>query len=236
MNLWRAALRRRVTEPQALELIDRKDRASEAIVGMLDSLLDINRLETGAVEPVWAEFPIQELFVALTLEFAERARSKGLGWRVVPSKLAVRSDRRLLEDMVRNLLSNALRYTDKGKILLGCRRRGERLRIEVWDTGIGIPEDHIPTIFEEYHQVGEGHRRGGLGLGLAIVQRLGESLAHPLGVRSRLGKGSIFSIEVPLAAATCVLESTTEAPQPTRGHPHRQLVRDRRRPVGAGRA
>jgi two-component system CheB/CheR fusion protein len=124
MNLWRAALRRRVTEPQALELIDRKDRASQAIVGMLDSLLDVNRLETGGVKPVWARFPIQELFIALTNEFAERARSKGLSWRVVPSKLAVRGDRRLLEDMVRNLLSNALRYTDEGKILLGLSAPG----------------------------------------------------------------------------------------------------------------
>ena len=217
MNLWRAALRRRVTEPQALALIDRKDRASEAIVGMLDSLLDIDQLETGAIEPVWAEFPIEELFDAMTREFADRARSKGLGWRVVKSGLAVRSDRRLLEDMVRNLLSNAIRYTDKGKILLGCRRRGERLRIEVWDTGLGIPEDQIPRIFEEYHQVGEGGRRGGLGLGLSIVQHLGELLAHPLGVRSWLGKGSVFSVETPLAGATPLPAPTTEAPQPTRG-------------------
>jgi two-component system CheB/CheR fusion protein len=215
MNLLRAALRRRVTDPQALELIDRKDRASAAIVGMLDSLLDINRLETGAVEPEWAEFPIGELFDTLSREFAERAKSKGLDWRVVPSKLTVRSDRRLLEDMVRNLLSNAIRYTDKGKILLGCRRRGERLRIEVWDTGVGIPEDQIPRVFEEYHQAGGGDRRGGLGLGLAIVQRLGELLAHPVAVRSRLGKGSVFSIESPVAGAAPLSAHATEAPQPT---------------------
>jgi two-component system, chemotaxis family, CheB/CheR fusion protein len=99
MSLLRGALRRRVTDSEALALIDRKDRASEAIVGMLDSLLDIDRLETGAIEPAWAEFPIEELFDALTREFADRARSKGLGWRVVKSGLAVRSDRRLLEDM-----------------------------------------------------------------------------------------------------------------------------------------
>jgi|SRR5271166_4099533 len=202
LSLLRGALRRRVTDPEALSLIEQADRASEAIVGMLDSLLDINQLETGAVDPVWAEFPIEELLDTLSREFAERVRSKGVGWRLVPCKLAVHSDRRLLEAMVRNLLSNALRYTDKGKILVGCRRRGERLRIEVWDTGIGIPEDQIPRVFEEYRQGGERDRRGGLGLGLAIVQRLGELLAHPLGVRSRLGKGSVFSIEAPLASAT----------------------------------
>src|SRR5271166_222094 len=217
LSLLRGALRRRVTDPEALSLIEQADRASEAIVGMLDSLLDINQLETGAVDPVWAEFPIEELLDTLSREFAERVRSKGVGWRLVPCKLAVHSDRRLLEAMVRNLLSNAIRYTDKGKILLGCRRRGERLRIEVWDTGLGIPEHQIPHIFEEYHQVGEGGRRGGLGLGLSIVQRLGELLAHPLGVRSWLGKGSVFSVETPLAGATPLPAPTTEAPQPTRG-------------------
>jgi two-component system CheB/CheR fusion protein len=217
MSLWRGALRRRVTDPEALSLIELGDRASEAIVGMLDSLLDINRLETGAIDLAPAEFPIGELFDTLSREFAEQARSKGVGWRVVPCSLAVRSDRRLLEDMIRNLLSNAIRYTDKGKILLGCRRRGERLLIEVWDTGVGIPEDQIPRVFEEYRKADEGDRRGGLGLGLAIVQRLGELLAHPVAVRSRLGRGSVFSIEAPLASAAPLPAHATEAPQPASG-------------------
>ncbi len=201
LSLLRAALRRRVTDPEALSLIEREDRASKAIFGMLELLLDINRLEAGVIEPLWAEVPIEELFDTLNGEFAEQARSKGLGWRVVLCKLAIRSDRRLLEDMVRNLLSNALRYTDRGKILLGCRRSGERLRIEVCDTGVGIPEDQISLIFEEYRTAGEGDRRGGFGLGLAIVKSLGELLAHPVGVRSRLGKGSVFYIETQLASA-----------------------------------
>ena len=217
LSLLRGALRRRVTDPEALSLIEQADRASEAIVGMLDSLLDIDRLETGVIDPVRDEFPIEELFDALSREFAEQARSKGVGWRVVPCRLAIRSDRRLLEDMVRNLLSNAIRYTDRGKILLGCRRRGERLRIEVWDTGVGISEDQIPRVFEEYHKAGEGDRRGGLGLGLAIVQRLGELLAHPVAVRSRLGRGSVFSIEAPLAGAAPLPARAAEPPQPTSG-------------------
>jgi two-component system, chemotaxis family, CheB/CheR fusion protein len=100
--------------------------------------------------------------------------------------------------MLRNLLSNAIRYTAEGRVLLGCRRHGDKLRIEVWDTGVGIGEGEVPRIFEEYHQAADRPAEGGLGLGLAIVQRLGELLGHAIGVRSRLGKGSVFAIDVPL--------------------------------------
>jgi len=121
-----------------------------------------------------------------------------LQWRVVPSDLLVHSDKRMLEEMIRNLLSNAIRYTDRGKILLGCRRAGDNVRIEVWDTGIGIPGDQLSRIFEEYYCDAE---RGGFGLGLAIVQRLGEILDHTVDVRSTPGKGTGFSIEVPRSGA-----------------------------------
>jgi len=162
------------------------------------------------IRPSWAHFPLDDLLGSLMVQFAEQVQSKGLGWRIVPSRLAVRSDRHLLAEIVRNLLSNALRYTDRGKVLLGCRRRGDRVRIEIWDTGIGISQEELPRIFEPYYRTGKAGRRNGLGLGLAIVQRLGELLAHPIGVRSRLGKGSVFSIEVPIAAATSL-----RAPAPT---------------------
>ena len=119
-------------------------------------------------------------------------------WRVVPTDLVVRSDKRMLEEMIRNLLSNAIRYTDRGKILLGCRRAGDKIRIEVWDTGIGIPGDQLPHLFEEYYCDAE---RGGFGLGLAIVRRLGEMLDHRVDVRSTPGKGTGFSIEVPRGRA-----------------------------------
>jgi len=125
-------------------------------------------------------------------------RDKGLQWRVVPSGLVVHSDKRMLEQMIRNLLANAVRYTDQGRILLGCRRSGEKIRIEVWDTGIGIAGDQIPHIFEEYYRDAE---RGGFGLGLAIVRRLGEILDHRVDVRSTPGKGTAFSIEVPRSPA-----------------------------------
>ena len=118
----------------------------------------------------------------------------------MPCALSVRSDPRLLEQMIRNLISNALKYTQRGRVLVGCRRRQGKLRIEIWDTGIGIPQSELQAIFEEYHQVDNAARQRshGLGLGLSIVKSLGELLGHPIRVRSLHGKGSVFSIEVPL--------------------------------------
>jgi two-component system, chemotaxis family, CheB/CheR fusion protein len=136
-------------------------------------------------------------------EFSLHMQRHGLEWRVLPCRLWVRSDPRILEQMLRNLVSNAVKYTAKGRILLGCRRRGDKLRVGVWDTGLGIPQDQLCTIFEEFHQVGVFARQQnrGLGLGLAIVKRLGELLGHAVDVRSREGRGSAFVIEIPLAPA-----------------------------------
>ena len=161
---------------------------------MLSSLLDINRLETGNLRPSKSDFAVNEIFNSVATDLLRPLEEKGLQWRVVPSDLVVRSDKRMLEEMIRNLLSNAIRYTDRGKILLGCRRASDKIRIEVWDTGIGIPGDQLPHIFEEYYCDAE---RGGFGLGLAIVRRLGEILDHRVDVRSTPGKGTGFSIEVP---------------------------------------
>ncbi len=167
---------------------------------MLDKLLDINQLEAGIVRPSIVDFPINRLLEEMRTEFTYHTETNGLGWRVVPSRLTVRSDPRLLEQIIRNLVSNAVKYTTEGKLLLGCRRRGDMLRIEVWDTGAGIPELELQAIFEEFHQLDNParERSKGLGLGLAIVQRLSDLLGHKIDVRSRLGRGSVFSIEVPL--------------------------------------
>src|SRR6202035_5646060 len=136
----------------------------------------------------------------LRSQFAYHETDDRLDWRVVESGLNVRSDPRLLAQMIGNLVSNAVKYTEAGTVLLGCRRRGDKLRIEVWDTGIGIPAEQLSAIFEEFHQLGNParERSKGVGLGLAIVQRLADLLGHAIDVRSRPGKGSMFSVEVPI--------------------------------------
>ena len=171
------------------------------MTGMLNTLLDINQIEVGAVKAEIADFPVNELFDRLRDELTYHAQAAGLALRVLPCALSIRSDPRLLEQMIRNLLSNALKYTQRGKVLVGCRRRGEKLRIEIWDTGIGIPASELQAIFEEYHQLDNAARQRshGLGLGLSIVKSLGELLGHRIRVRSLQGKGSVFSIEVPLS-------------------------------------
>ena len=121
-----------------------------AMSGMLNTLLDINQIEAGTVHPEAVDFRINDLLAQLTNEFTYHARAKGLALRVVPCGLVIRSDPRLVEQMIRNLLSNAMKYTRRGKVLLGCRRRAGMVSIEVWDTGIGIPDEELQTIFEEY--------------------------------------------------------------------------------------
>jgi PAS domain S-box-containing protein len=180
----------------------------DTMSSMLSSLLDINRLETGNLRPSKSDFAVNEIFDSAATDLLRLLEEKGLQWRVVPSDLVVRSDKRMLEEMIRNLLSNAIRYTDQGKILLGCRRAGGSIRIEIWDTGIGIPGDQLPHIFEEYYCDAE---RGGFGLGLAIVRRLGDILGHRVDVRSMPGKGTAFSIEVPRGRAN----AGESAPLPT---------------------
>ena len=194
-------------------MLGRMRRILESMSGLVTGLLDINQLEAGAIRPVLTDFPVMEVLGALDSEFFDQAKNKGLDWRVVHCGVAVHSDQRLLAEVARNLVSNAIHYTDKGKVLLGCRRRGSNVRIEVWDTGIGIPEEQLPRIFDEYHRADDGAYRGGLGLGLAIVQRLGEILEHPVSVRSQLGKGSVFFIEVPLAGAMPPQARRAEEPQ-----------------------
>jgi two-component system CheB/CheR fusion protein len=200
LSLLHGLLARRL-KGDDLQLVRHGEEAVTAMSGMLNSLLDINQLEAGVIHPDFANFAVNDLLDRMKTEFAFHMRAHALEWRVLPSRLAVRSDPRLLEQMIRNLLSNAVKYTRKGGVLLGCRRRGDRLRIEVWDTGLGIPGGQLQAIFQEFHQIDNPSRElnQGLGLGLAIVQRLGDLLGHTVDVRSRRGSGSVFSIEVPLA-------------------------------------
>jgi two-component system CheB/CheR fusion protein len=200
ISLLQGILAKKLKDDDTLRLVAKLDETLGAMSGMLNTLLDINQLEAGIVEPERVDFRVSDMLEQLKTEFAYHTESRGLDWRMVPCSLIVKSDPRLLEQMIRNLLSNAVKYTRRGKVLLGCRRRGNKLRIEVWDTGIGIPEEQIQAIFEEFHQLDNTarERMRGLGLGLSIVQRLADLLGHPIDVHSQSGKGSMFSVEVPI--------------------------------------
>jgi two-component system CheB/CheR fusion protein len=203
LALLQGLLTRAVEGERDRKLVARIGETLGAMTGMLNALLDINQIEAGAVHPELALFPVNDLLTKLHDEFTYQAQAKSLVMRAVPCRLSICSDPRLLETMVRNLLSNALKYTKSGKVLLGCRRRKGMLSIEVWDTGIGIPDEEILAIFEEYHQVGnEARERSlGLGLGLSIVRRIGNLLGHRVRVRSHHGNGSVFIIEITLPQA-----------------------------------
>ena len=179
-------------------LLERLDSTLLVMSGMLNTLLDINQIEIGAVEPNVINSPVNEILMRLRDDFTYHAQARSLSIRVVPSSLTVTTDPRLLEQMLRNLLSNALKYTERGKILLGCRRRNGVVSVEVWDTGIGIPKSELKIIFDEYYQIGNPARQRsqGLGLGLSIVQRLADLLGHRIDVHSLPGKGSGFAIEI----------------------------------------
>ena len=212
LNLLQRALGPHIQNNDARSLLAGIERSVNVMNGMLTSLLDINQLEAGMLAPCRSDFPIDDLFDSVTADFLAAAKEKGLEWRLVRSAITVHSDRRMLEWIIRNLLSNAVRYTDRGKILVGCRRAGNTVRIEVWDSGIGITGEHILRIFEEFYQVSENAQLGGFGLGLAIVHRLARILGHHVDARSTPGKGSAFSIEVPLGREKGTLTDRSEAP------------------------
>jgi two-component system CheB/CheR fusion protein len=200
LSLLQGLLAKIVVGEKAQKLVARLDETMGAMSGMLNALLDINQIEAGTVHAETVDFPVNDLLDRLKDEFTYHAQAKGLVLRMVSCGLSIRSDQRLLEQMLRNLLSNALKYTKRGKVLLGCRRRDGALSIEVWDTGVGIPDEEQKTIFEEYHQLDNATHQSslGLGLGLAIVQRLGNLLGHQVRIRSQPGKGSVFAIDVKL--------------------------------------
>ena len=201
LSLVLGAMKRQIKSDKALALLNRAEASLGVMATMLNTLLNINQLEAGVISPKFTEFPVNGILDTIKEEFAEEMVGKGLKWRVVPCGLTIRSDRLLLTDMVRNLVSNAIRYTDTGSVLLGCRRRGDRISIELWDTGIGIAEDMLPSIFGDYFRASGGPTNGSFGLGLSIVHQIGTLLGSPPAVRSTLGEGSVFYIEVPCARA-----------------------------------
>jgi two-component system CheB/CheR fusion protein len=185
-----------VVGEKAQKLVARFDQTLGGMSGMLNALLDINQIEAGTVRAEFETFRIDALLARVTADLAYQAEAQRIALHVLPCTLSVCSDPRLLEQMILNLVSNALKYTKRGRVLVGCRRRNGNLSIEIWDTGVGIPDGQLQEIFVEYHQLANSARDRSLGLGLSIVKRLGILLDHPVTVRSQLGKGSVFSIEV----------------------------------------
>ncbi len=198
LALFSTALEMHVSTPAAQNILSSIKLSLSTMEDMFDTLLDMSRLDAGVLKAEPEVFLVNDVLERLEVEFAPQAERKGLDFRVVACSAAIRSDPALLGRILRNFLSNAIRYTQTGKILLGCRRQGSNLQVLVGDTGPGIPENQRLAIFEEFFQGTERQGASGLGLGLAIVQRLARLLSHRLGLRSRLGHGSIFSVEVPL--------------------------------------
>jgi signal transduction histidine kinase len=198
-RLFVSAIDRRGLNETTERLIGQVESSLTAAESLLGALLDITRLDAAAQELRSEHVELSRVLGPLAAEFSVLARARGLDFGVVPSRAVVHTDPRLLRRVLQNFLSNAVRYTRKGRVLMGCRRQSGALRIEVWDTGPGIPVEKQREIFEEFRRLdsGDGVERG-LGLGLAIAERLARLLNHPLGLRSWPGKGSVFSITVPL--------------------------------------
>lgn len=198
MQMFIAALRERVNDKEALSILSNIDAVSVSSGRLLNSLLDVSQLEAGDVHPQFESFPVQEVLRRVSRSFIGMAQSKGLEFRVIPSSFIVHSDPILLERILLNFVSNAIRYTAKGRVLIGCRRRGRQVSIEVLDTGPGIPQEQSEAIYEDFHQLNnpERDRSRGLGLGLAIVRRLNACLNHHVEHHSIIGQGSCFSIRL----------------------------------------
>ncbi len=199
-------------------LIGNVDASLEAVEEIFGALLDMSRLDSGAMRPEPVSFRIDDMLRQLEVEFTPLAREKGLALQFVPCSRTVRSDRRLLRRLLQNLVSNAIKYTPKGRVLVGCRLRGGKLRIDVYDTGLGIPASKKKVIFQEFHRLDEGAKVArGLGLGLSIVERIGRVLDHRIDVISVPRRGSRFSAEVPLSNAAPQVAAPREVAAVDRG-------------------
>jgi protein-histidine pros-kinase len=208
LSLLNGALRRTVKDERALEMIENQQHSLTAMTNLLNSLLDISRLDAGAVTPELEQFPVQRLIDRLSPEFARQAHHGGLEFTWATSDAIVNSDPNLLAEIIQNFISNAIRYTDEGSIGLDCVDGDGYCRIQVTDTGIGIADDQLEEIFREFHQCkAPGASKEGFGLGLAIVKRLSDLLELTVSVESEIGKGSRFSVSIPtISAAKIAIE------------------------------
>jgi PAS domain S-box-containing protein len=221
LELLNGSLRRRTTDVHSIEALSQQEQAIGSMSRLLNALLDISKLESGAVRPEPTDFTVAAIFEELRLEFAGIAAHKGLTLEIEPADAVVYTDPSLVEQILRNLVSNAVKYTREGCVRLRCLREATLVRIEVLDTGIGIPADQLAYIYDEFYQVGvpANSSRDGYGLGLSIVQRLVKLLALELDVSSEVGKGSVFSLALPASrekpmASTENAHSYLPSPQP----------------------
>ncbi len=204
MGLFLGVLEERVEKEDQKIIVQKIQKSSDALGSLLDSLLDISKLDAGVIKVVPETFLLNSLFDALNNEFQAVAKEKNLQIKFVSTKLCVNSDYHIIERITRNLISNAIRYTESGRILVACRRYQGQTLIAVYDTGIGIPENKIQAVFREFYQLHnpERDRSKGLGLGLAIVERMAKLLGMPLYIKSLVGKGSVFGFVLPAVQAS----------------------------------
>jgi len=213
-RLFTGALEAHAVPAESRRLVTQIGRSLKDVEALLGTLVDISRLDAGVLEPDVTTFDVAELLDPLAEEYRQMAASRGLALHYVASSVAIRSDAHLLVRVVRNFLANAIRYTEHGRVLLGCRRRGDALEIVVGDTGLGIADDQREAIFLEFRRAGAGQGREdrGLGLGLAIVDRIATMLGHGVVLRSLPGHGSLFAIRVPVGHRPLPPASTEPAP------------------------
>lgn len=212
IGLFLGALENRIEKDDQKLIVHKIQNSSHALSGLLDSLLDISKLDAGVVQVNLKSFPIQDLFDVIEQEFESSAIDKNLNLRFVRTDLCLHTDYAILDRILRNLISNAVRYTDKGGVVIGCRRYQGKILLAVYDTGIGIGGDKMEEIFQEFHQLHnpERDRSKGLGLGLAIVKRMALLLNAPLLTSSVLNKGSMFGVILPRASSAKKIEAFTK--------------------------
>ncbi|WP_373715110.1 hybrid sensor histidine kinase/response regulator [Roseateles sp.] len=214
ISLLLGVLQSRLQAPEQLALADKIQSSVATMESLFGNLLDISKLDAGAVQARLDDVPLAWLLHRVEQTWAPQAADKGLRLRVRPCRAVVRADAALLERMVGNLVANAIRYTQRGGVLVGCRPRGDRLALEVWDSGPGIEPRHLDAIFEEFFRIEAPGSRAekGLGLGLSIVQRCAQLSGQQLGVASRVGRGSMFRLVMPRAAGMQSLPAAFAGP------------------------
>ena len=213
LNLLNGALRRTVKNEKALAMIESQEQSLQAMTNLLNSLLDISRLDAGAISPEFEEFPIRQIIERLESEFGRQSAHKGLEFTASSCDATVRSDPNLLAEIIQNFVSNAIRYTNRGSVTLTSSERDGVCSVRVEDTGIGIDQDELEEIFREFHQCkSAGGSNEGFGLGLAIVRRLSDLLKHEVTVQSEPSEGSCFAVHVPVVrSASCAVQEEESA-------------------------